>query len=84
MEPIEELREEVRRISAWYRRHDRVHLNADERLNILLRHLDDHTTNHHGRRSTIRQSSLTVAVSTALLAVAGLALKVTGLLGLVF
>lgn len=89
MEPMEELRNDVKglksgfnRLNAWTLRHDQGHLNDEERLNILLRHLEDHTRNHHGRRSAIKQSSLTVAGTTALLAIAGLVSKVTGLLDL--
>lgn len=76
------LRNDVKGLKEWTQRHDQSHLNDEERLNILLRHLEDHTRNHHGRRSTIKQSSLTVAASTALLALAGLALKLAGLLDL--
>ncbi len=56
------LSDEVSTLRRWTENHDKAHVVDDDRLNIILDTVTNHSTNHHGTKSRIKESGLTVIV----------------------
>ena len=54
------LSDEVKTLRTWCATHDKAHVADDERLNIILETVTQHNTNHHGTRTKIKESGVTV------------------------
>ena len=52
--------EDVKYLRRWAAAHDERHTTDDDRLNIILEAQQKHDTNHHGTKSRIKESSLTI------------------------
>lgn len=57
---VADLSEDMRNVREWTRTHDKAHVADDDRLNIILDKVSVHNTNHHGARSKVKESGLTV------------------------
>ena len=60
--------EDVNYLRRWAAAHDERHTTEDDRLNIILETVTTHNTNHHGTKSRIKESSLTIVVFGAIAA----------------
>lgn len=54
------VQKDIESLHTWTRTHDKAHVADDERLNIILDTVTSHDTNHHGTKSRIKESGLTV------------------------
>ena len=57
---LSRLSNEVSALRAWTQTHDKAHVTDDDRLNMILDTVTSHSTNHHGTKSRIKESSLTI------------------------
>ena len=57
---LSHLNNEVKALRTWTETHDKAHVIDDERLNIILETVTGHNANHHGTKSKVKESGLTV------------------------
>ncbi len=67
---LETMAEDVDYLRRWSERHEKRHGNEADMLDIVLEHLNSHTSNHHGRASEIKR---TASIATLLAVLAGIA-----------
>ena len=54
------LAEDVKALQTWSQTHDKAHVTHGDRLNLILESVTNHDTNHHGTKTKIKESGVTV------------------------
>lgn len=70
MDRFQALEEDIAELKAWAHSHDEAHTADTRLLASIMDSVSNHTTNHHGKASTIKQNSVVAAALTLLYAVA--------------
>ena len=69
---LDSIADDVSALKGWAARHEERHGDDADMLALVLNDLDRHTTNHHGRASTIKQGGWVAAALTLLWGIAEL------------
>ena len=67
---LDSIADDVSELKGWTARHEERHGDDADMLSLVLKDLDLHKTNHHGRASTIKQSGWIAAALTLLYGIA--------------
>ncbi len=52
---LDQIADDVSEVKRWMERHEERHGDEANMLNLVLKDLQSHLTNHHGRLSTVKQ-----------------------------
>ena len=64
---LEAIAEDVKELKAWSARHEERHGDDADMLALVLKDLDQHTNNHHGRTTEIKRTA-SIGAALAVLA----------------
>ncbi len=64
---LNNLADDIKALRAWTVRHEERHGDDADMLGLVLKDLDTHTNNHHGRMSQIKQGGWVAAALTLVL-----------------
>ncbi len=70
MDQLDRIASDVKHLKKWASSHDERHGDEADMLSLVLKNMDTHANNHHGRTSEIKRGASITAILALLAALA--------------